>query len=135
MSDERATGAIDVRIGQRIRTRRLEIGMSQERLAELLGVTFQQIQKYERAKNRVAASRLYEISKALGVSPAYFYPDDSSQAKDPLRFSEQLAMTERGVSVAKKFMALPLAAQAAFYSMLDAFTLATEPPPKKGRKP
>src|SRR5690606_1334161 len=55
VSDERAVGAVDRKLGERVRARRLEIGMSQERLAELLGVTFQQVQKYEKGVNRMAA--------------------------------------------------------------------------------
>ncbi len=73
MSDERSAKALDQKIGLRIRTRRLEIGMSQERLAELLGVTFQQVQKYEKGVNRTAASRLYDISKALDMPVALFF--------------------------------------------------------------
>ena len=56
MNDERAATSIDRKLGQRVRSRRLEIGMSQERLAELLGVTFQQVQKYEEGANRIGAS-------------------------------------------------------------------------------
>ncbi|MES1199182.1 MAG: helix-turn-helix transcriptional regulator [Pseudomonadota bacterium] len=73
MNDERAANAIDRRLGQRVRTRRLEIGMSQERLAELLGVTFQQVQKYEKGVNRIAASRLFDISAALDMTIARFF--------------------------------------------------------------
>ncbi|HVY83537.1 MAG TPA: helix-turn-helix transcriptional regulator [Caulobacterales bacterium] len=73
MNDERAANAIDRRLGQRVRTRRLEIGMSQERLAEVLGVTFQQVQKYEKGVNRIAASRLFDISAALDMSIARFF--------------------------------------------------------------
>ncbi len=73
MNDERSANAIDRKIGQRVRTRRLEIGMSQERLAELLGVTFQQVQKYEKGVNRIAASRLHDISAALDMPPARFF--------------------------------------------------------------
>lgn len=73
MSDERSTSAVDVRIGQRMRARRLDIGMSQERLAELLGVTFQQVQKYEKGVNRVAASRLFDVASALEVPVASFF--------------------------------------------------------------
>ncbi|MBC7770059.1 MAG: helix-turn-helix transcriptional regulator [Phycisphaerales bacterium] len=73
MNDERSANAIDRKIGQRVRTRRLEIGMSQERLAELLGVTFQQVQKYEKGVNRIAASRLHDISNALDLPPARFF--------------------------------------------------------------
>lgn len=73
MSEQRATNAVDTHIGRRLRHRRLEIGMSQEQLAESLGVTFQQIQKYEKGVNRVAASRLYDITKALEVEITYFF--------------------------------------------------------------
>jgi len=73
MNDERAANAIDRKLGQRVRTRRLEIGMSQERLAELLGVTFQQVQKYEKGINRIAASRLLDISGALDMPISRLY--------------------------------------------------------------
>ncbi|MBL8547287.1 MAG: helix-turn-helix transcriptional regulator [Hyphomonadaceae bacterium] len=73
MNDERAANAIDKKVGQRVRTRRLEIGMSQERLAELLGVTFQQVQKYEKGVNRIAVSRLWQISLALELPVARFF--------------------------------------------------------------
>jgi transcriptional regulator with XRE-family HTH domain len=73
MNDERAANAIDRKLGQRVRTRRLEVGMSQERLAELLGVTFQQVQKYEKGINRIAASRLFDISSALDMPVSRFF--------------------------------------------------------------
>lgn len=73
MNDERAANAIDRKLGQRVRTRRLEIGMSQERLAELLGVTFQQVQKYEKGVNRIAASRLHDIAASLDMPVARFF--------------------------------------------------------------
>jgi transcriptional regulator with XRE-family HTH domain len=73
MNDERAANAIDRKLGQRVRSRRLEIGMSQERLAELLGVTFQQVQKYEKGVNRIAASRLHDIALALDMPVARFF--------------------------------------------------------------
>jgi transcriptional regulator with XRE-family HTH domain len=73
MNDERAANAVDRKLGQRVRSRRLEIGMSQERLAELLGVTFQQVQKYEKGVNRMAASRLHDIAAALEMPIARFF--------------------------------------------------------------
>jgi transcriptional regulator with XRE-family HTH domain len=73
MNDERAANAIDRKVGQRVRTRRLEIGMSQEKLAELLGVTFQQVQKYEKGVNRIAVSRLWDISVALEMPVSRFF--------------------------------------------------------------
>ena len=80
MNDERATNAVDRRLGQRVRARRLEIGMSQEKLAELLGVTFQQVQKYEKGVNRIAASRLFVISSALDMPVGRFF-DGLSDAR------------------------------------------------------
>ncbi len=64
---------VDRHVGLRIRMRRKEIGVSQERLAEALGITFQQVQKYERGANRVSASKLWEIAAALQTSVTYFY--------------------------------------------------------------
>jgi transcriptional regulator with XRE-family HTH domain len=73
MSDERMANAVDEHIGKRVKARRLVIDLSQEKLADLVGVTFQQIQKYENGVNRIAASRLWEMARALGVSVSYFY--------------------------------------------------------------
>ncbi len=64
---------IDLHVGRRVRMRRMLIGMSQTELAERLGLTFQQIQKYEKGMNRIGASRMFEIGQVLGVSPAYFF--------------------------------------------------------------
>ncbi|HLW26785.1 MAG TPA: helix-turn-helix transcriptional regulator [Kiloniellales bacterium] len=63
----------DVHIGRKIRERRVELGMSQSTLAGLLGITFQQVQKYERGGNRVSGSRLWDISRALGVEVSHFF--------------------------------------------------------------
>jgi DNA-binding XRE family transcriptional regulator len=65
-------GLVDVQVSQRIRTARLAQGMTQQKLAELLGVTFQQVQKYEKGTNRVAMGRLHAIANALGVPMNYF---------------------------------------------------------------
>jgi transcriptional regulator with XRE-family HTH domain len=69
----RTTTAVDTHVGQKIRARRTFLRMSQTDVADMIGITFQQIQKYERGANRVGASRLQEISDALGVSPFYFF--------------------------------------------------------------
>ena len=80
---------IDVHVGNRIRLRRTLLGLSQEKLAALLGLTFQQVQKYERGMNRVGASRLWDIGKVLEVPIEFFYEDmDSNVAKQsPRMFS------------------------------------------------
>ncbi len=66
---------IDVHVGARIRLRRTLLGMSQERLGEALGLTFQQVQKYERGVNRVGASRLFDLSRVLDVPISFFFDD------------------------------------------------------------
>ena len=82
MNDERAANAIDRKVGQKVRTRRLEIGMSQERLAELLGVTFQQVQKYERGVNRIAGSTLVRVAQALDSSVSALLGEAETGALD-----------------------------------------------------
>jgi transcriptional regulator with XRE-family HTH domain len=69
----RSTTAVDTHIGQKIRARRILLGLSQTDLANAAGITFQQIQKYEKGANRVGASRLQQFSDALGVPPSYFF--------------------------------------------------------------
>ena len=66
---------IDTHVGGRIRLRRTLMGMSQERLGEALGLTFQQVQKYERGVNRVGASRLFDLSRVLDVPISFFFDD------------------------------------------------------------
>ena len=64
---------IDAQVGNRVRIRRMLIGMSQERLGDLLGLTFQQVQKYEKGVNRIGAGRLFDMSRILGVPIDFFY--------------------------------------------------------------
>lgn len=66
---------IDVHVGKRLRLRRTLLGMSQERLGELLGLTFQQVQKYERGVNRIGSSRLYALGQILDVPVSFFFDD------------------------------------------------------------
>lgn len=76
-NDAKARGPhpIDVHVGARVKLRRMIMGMSQESLGKALGLTFQQIQKYEKGVNRVGASRLFELSRLLEVPVQYFYDD------------------------------------------------------------
>ena len=109
MNDERATNAVDRRLGQRVRTRRLEIGMSQERLAELLGVTFQQVQKYEKGVNRIAASRLYAIAAALEMPVARFYenmPVGRGVAEDSEDYIHDALATPEGAQLMSLFASI-----------------------------
>jgi transcriptional regulator with XRE-family HTH domain len=70
---KKSTGSIDIEIGSRVRMRRISIGMSQEKLGDMLGLTFQQVQKYEKGMNRISVARLVDIAKILGVDIAFFF--------------------------------------------------------------
>ncbi len=72
---------VDAHVGHRVRLRRMLIGMSQERLGELLGLTFQQVQKYEKGINRIGAGRLFEVAGILGVPISFFYEDADAGAQ------------------------------------------------------
>ena len=69
----RRANAMDVHVGTRVRLRRMLLGMSQEKLGEQLGLTFQQVQKYEKGVNRIGAGRLHELGQVLGVTVQFFY--------------------------------------------------------------
>ncbi len=72
---EHRPSPIDVHVGGRVRLRRTLLGMSQERLGEALGLTFQQVQKYERGVNRIGASRLFDLARVLDVPIGFFFDD------------------------------------------------------------
>lgn len=72
---------VDVHVGGRVRLRRVFLGYSQEKLANALGLTFQQIQKYERGANRISASKLYELSRILSVPVTYFFEGVESEGE------------------------------------------------------
>jgi transcriptional regulator with XRE-family HTH domain len=77
-NDERGSrraNPIDIHVGSRVRFRRMLLGMSQEKLGERLGLTFQQVQKYEKGINRIGASRLFDLAQVLGVSVQFFYEE------------------------------------------------------------
>ncbi|MBF0325923.1 MAG: helix-turn-helix transcriptional regulator [Alphaproteobacteria bacterium] len=76
---------IDVHVGSRVRLRRTLLGMSQEHLGEALGLTFQQVQKYERGANRISASRLFDLARVLDVPVTFFYEemDEETMAASP----------------------------------------------------
>jgi transcriptional regulator with XRE-family HTH domain len=76
LKNPRSSGKYDIELGKRIRLRRVEIDISQSGLADKLGVTFQQVQKYEKGVNRVGASRLQQIATALDVPVTFFFDDD-----------------------------------------------------------
>ena len=75
MANKKQPNPIDIHVGSRVRLRRMMLGMSQEKLGENLGITFQQIQKYEKGTNRIGASRLQHIARVLTVPVSFFFED------------------------------------------------------------
>lgn len=85
---------MDLEIGHRIRTRRLELGMSQEAVADALGVTFQQLQKYEKGVNRVAATTLYRLAQVLETHTTALLPDETSKGRKTTLSSDARKIVE-----------------------------------------
>ena len=109
MTDEdRQQGEIDAHVGNRIRMRRTFLRLSQEKLGERLGVTFQQIQKYEKGANRIGAGQLLEIAKLLKVEPNYFFEGLMDRKTADAGFAErqvaiQFDETVEGVALNRAF--------------------------------
>src|SRR5205823_14383405 len=108
----KAPNPVDKYVGSRVRMRRIMLGMSQEKLGEALGLTFQQVQKYEKGTNRIGASRLQQIAHILQVPVAFFFVDAPREHErlDQMRdvpsansLSELLASSE-GLSLTRAFM-------------------------------
>jgi transcriptional regulator with XRE-family HTH domain len=101
LKNQRSSGKYDIELGKRIRLRRVEIDISQSGLADKLGVTFQQVQKYEKGVNRVGASRLQQIATALDVPVTFFFDDDGlgKRASDGKREVESLLFVDSAFSL------------------------------------
>ena len=107
-----APNPVDVHVGKRIRMRRTLLGWSQEKLADILGLTFQQIQKYEKGLNRVSASRLWDFSVVLDTPISFFYEDmDKKVAKQSPRMFSNPTVSVSFNDSAEGFNADPLLKQ------------------------
>jgi transcriptional regulator with XRE-family HTH domain len=95
---------VDIYVGQRIRQRRWAIGMTQQQLAEAVGIKFQQIQKYETGMNRVSASRLWDIAQALDVAITYFFEDVAAGAQPK---DEALLSNKETLDLLRTYYAIP----------------------------
>lgn len=111
-SEPRTANPVDAHVGRQVRTRRRVLGISQEKLAGQLGLTFQQVQKYERGSNRVSASKLYEIARALNSPISYFFDglaDPTAERADGMQeshneqFVHDFLMTPEGLELAETF--------------------------------
>lgn len=101
---------VDEHVGKRIRQRRWLIGMTQQKLAEMVGIKFQQIQKYETGANRVSASRLWDIGEAMGVNVAFFFEglDGAHSAPATNRFvSGDLLEDKEAMDLVRSYYAIP----------------------------
>jgi transcriptional regulator with XRE-family HTH domain len=114
--DTRLPNPVDLHVGARIRLRRRMQGVSQEKLADALGLTFQQVQKYERGANRVSASKLYEIAAALRAPVAYFFDgladpasegDGEGAGPSDEHDVHAFLMTAEGLELARLFPQVP----------------------------
>ena len=106
MSEEtegRRPNPVDLHVGGRVRMRRKLLGVSQEQLADSLGLTFQQVQKYERGANRVSASKLYEIAKTLQVPVSFFFDG----LADPMDGSENDEIGQQAERIVQEFLTTP----------------------------
>ncbi len=110
--NDRSPNIVDLHVGMRIRLRRRAVNISQEKLADALGLTFQQVQKYERGLNRVSASRLYDIARTLSASISYFFEGLADPQlinainvaePDGAEFLYDLVMTPEGLELAALF--------------------------------
>jgi transcriptional regulator with XRE-family HTH domain len=104
--------AIDKHIGARIRMRRQQLGVSQEKLAEALAVSFQQVQKYEKGQNRVGGSRMARIAEALQVEVGFFYQnapgtDTSRPAGGEYSLMDEFMASREGLIIAQAFVRIP----------------------------
>ncbi len=85
---------VDVHVGTRVRLRRTLMGLSQEKLGEAIGLTFQQVQKYERGANRIGASRLFDLSRVLDVPVSFFFDDMTEEAVEQFDHLAALGLGE-----------------------------------------
>lgn len=104
MAERKAPNPVDAHVGSRLRLRRLTLGFSQEKLGRELGLTFQQVQKYERGANRIGASRLYAIAKILEAPVSYFFEGlDELETINPEDSIEALLSTPEAVELNRSF--------------------------------
>ena len=98
---------VDVHVGKRIRHRRWMVGMTQQKLAELVGIRFQQIQKYETGMNRVSASRLWDIADALAVPISFFFEGLGETKASPGPLAGDILADREAMELVRSYYAIP----------------------------
>jgi len=88
----RSTATVDDHVGERIRDRRIMLGLTQQQLAEMIGVSYQQAHKYERGINRVSAGRLFEIARALSAPITYFYEGVGEEGPQQITLHQRMQL-------------------------------------------
>jgi transcriptional regulator with XRE-family HTH domain len=125
MAKTKGPNPIDIHVGSRMRMRRIALGMSQEKLAKALGLTFQQVQKYEKGANRISASRLQQAADILGVAVPFFFegaaggtfkPDGSAPSP---AYLNDFVSSEDGLRLIKAFMRVRPALQRRIVALVN----------------
>jgi len=98
---------VDVYVGKRVRQRRWMVGMTQQQLADKVGIKFQQIQKYETGMNRISASRLWDIADALGVAISYFFEGMEPQAQPNDDVAPDIMADKEALLLVRSYYAIP----------------------------
>ncbi|PIE08714.1 MAG: transcriptional regulator [Rhodobacterales bacterium] len=99
---------VDVHVGKRIRHRRWAVGLTQQQLAESVGIKFQQIQKYETGMNRVSASRLWQVSEALSVPVGFFFEGLDAEAKQAeTSLPDDILADKEALELVRSYYAIP----------------------------
>lgn len=109
---------VDQLVGKRLYELRVTLGLSQQQLAERIGVTYQQAHKYERAKNRISAGRLAVIAETLDVPISYFFEEEDK----PLASEEEIRLSRISLKAARKFREIDPRYQTAMYNLIKALT-------------
>jgi len=119
---KKSPNPVDVHVGYRVRVRRHAVGMSQEKLANAIGLTFQQVQKYEKGMNRMGSSRLQQVADVLGISPVYFFEGMArapGASDDVATAINNFSNSPEGERLARAFMKLPLKVQRSVRWMVE----------------
>lgn len=114
---------VDIFVGKRIRHRRWMVGMTQQQLADQVGIKFQQIQKYETGMNRVSASRLWDISEALGVNISFFYEGITNEEDEvTVAPTDDILLNKEAMDLVRSYYAIPEAQRRRLFDLARALS-------------
>lgn len=122
---KKAIKEVDSHVGALVRERRVALGMSQQNLAAAIGLTFQQVQKYEKGANRIGASRIMQIANALEVPPTFFFDGAPTAARigqnnqSSIRYVDDFVASKDGIKLMKSFARLPKDVQRGVVNLVE----------------